>query len=303
MDLDSTQEIIGRLARDVGPSVVGLGRGWGVGSGLVIAGDRVLTCAHNLRGDEPTVTFGDGRQETAEVTGIDEDRDLAVLTVETAETAEIAWNPGESEVGIGAPVVAIANPGGRGLRATLGFASAAERSFRGPRGRRLQGAIEHTAPLPRGSSGAPLVDVSGRLVGLNAVRLDGGLILALPADAVMKERVEQLSRGERPRDRRLGLAIAPPRAARRMRRAVGLPERSGLLVRAVEEGGPADRAGVERGDLLVGAAGDELDGIDMLHSILDGLGPDESLELSLVRGADERVVSVDFGDGDAAASG
>jgi serine protease Do len=119
----------------------------------------------------------------------------------------------------------------------------------------------------------------------------------------MKERVEQLSRGERPRDRRLGLAIAPPRAARRMRRAVGLPERSGLLVRAVEEGGPADRAGVERGDLLVGAAGDELDGIDMLHSILDGLGPDESLELSLVRGADERVVSVDFGDGDAAASG
>jgi serine protease Do len=302
MDVSSVQETIERLAGQVGPAVVGLGRGWGVGSGVVIAPGRVLTCAHNLRGEEPTMTFGDGHRESATIAGVDEDRDIAVLDVATADIEGIAWDPAESSVGIGAPLVAVANPGGRGLRATLGFATADERSFRGPRGRRLQGAIEHTAPLPRGSSGAPLVDTAGRLVGLNAVRLDGGLILALPADAAAKERVELLARGERPAARRLGLAIAPPRAARRMRRAVGLPERSGLLVRAVEEDGPAARAGVERGDLLVGAAGEEIDGIDALHGVLDGLAADASLELAIVRGAEERQVTVEFGTAGAAAA-
>lgn len=295
MDVDSAQQTIKRLAEEVGPAVVGLGRGWGLGSGAVIAQGRVLTCAHNLRGDEPTVTFGDSRRESASVAAVDEERDLAVLDVETGAVEAIAWEPNEVSLGIGAPVVALANPGGRGLRATLGFASSAERTFRGPRGRRLQGAVEHTAPLPRGSSGAPLVDTSGKLVGVNAVRLDGGLILALPADAATKKRIELLMRGERPEALRLGLAVAPPRAARRMRRAVGLPERSGLLVRAVEEGGPADAAGIERGDLLVEAAGEELDGIDALHDLLDGLAPGTSLELGLVRGSDERRVTVEFG--------
>lgn len=301
MDVNSVQETIERLVQEVGEKVVGLGRGWGMGSGVVVAQDRVLTCAHNLRGDEPTVTFGDGRRETATVAGVDEDRDLAVLDVATGDVEAVNWEPEEADVRIGSPVVAIANPGGRGLRATLGFSSSGERWFRGPRGRRLRGAIEHTAPLPRGSSGAPLLDPAGRLLGINAVRLDGGLILALPADAATKERVELLARGERPSARRLGLAIAPPRAARRMRRAVGLPERSGLLVRAVEEDGPAGRAGVERGDLVVGAAGEEIDGIDALHAVLDGLQEGASLDLSLVRGTDERSVSVEFGAAEPAA--
>ena len=148
-------------------------------------------------------------------------------------------------------MLALANPGGRGLRVTLGFVSAAGRRFRLPRGRRIEGAVEHTAPLPRGSSGGPLVDTSGGLLGINAVRLDGGLILALPASAEIKRRAVALAGGETPERRRLGVAVAPPRVARRMRRAVGLPEHDGLLVRAVESGSPADAAGVERGDLIV----------------------------------------------------
>ncbi len=85
---------------------------------------------------------------------------------------------------IGAPVVALGNPGGRGLRATPGFVSAANRTFRGPRGRARVEAIEHTAPLPRGASGGPLVDLEGRLLGWNALRLDGGPILAVAAAPV-----------------------------------------------------------------------------------------------------------------------
>jgi serine protease Do len=260
---------------------------------VVIGEGRVLTNAHNVRREQVTVVFADGRRETGEWTAADQDLDLAVLSVDTGDAPAVAWEPGDA-LGIGTPVVALANPGGRGLRATLGFVASEGRSFRGPRGRRIAGAIEHTAPLPRGSSGGPLVDVEGRLLGLNALRLEGGLILAVPATAKVKERAEGLSRGEAPAAPRLGVAIAPPRAARRMRRAVGLPARSGLLVRAVEDGSPAAAAGIERGDLLVVAGGRELDGVDALYEVLDGVDEGGSVELTVVRGTEERPVNVEF---------
>jgi serine protease Do len=159
----------------------------------------------------------------------------------------------------------------------------------------VRGAIEHTAPLPRGSSGGPLVDSAGNLVGINSLRLDGGLILAAPANAAVKERVALLARGEAPAPHRLGVAVAPPRAARRMRRAVGLPEREGLLVRAVEEDGPADRAGIERGDLIVAAGGRDIEGVEALYTALDELPPaGGELELTVVRGTEERTVTASF---------
>jgi len=294
--LGEMQSAIAEAAERTGPAVVGLGRGWARGSGVVIAPGKVLTCAHSLRGDEVTVTFGDGRRAAATVAAADAELDLAVLDVDTGDAEPVTWEPGDAP-GIGAPVVALANPGGRGLRATLGFVSSAGRRFRLPRGRRVEGAVEHTAPLPRGSSGGPLVDAAGGLVGINAIRLDGGLILALPANADVKRRVLALAGGEEPSRHRLGVAVAPPRVARRMRRAVGLPEQDGLLVRAVESGSPADRAGVERGDLIVSASGRPLDGVDSLYAALDELTGSEAaaLKLALLRGLDEREVEVAFG--------
>src|SRR5204862_1938880 len=123
--------------------------------------------------------------------------------------------------------------------------------------------------LPRGSSGGPLVDADGRLLGLNSVRVEGGLILALPADAAMRRRAEALATGAAASRPRLGVALAPPRAARRMRAAVGLPERDGLLVRAVQEDSPAARGGVQRGDLLVAADGRPLAAVDDLFDALE----------------------------------
>src|SRR4051794_1672308 len=288
-------ETLAGAAERVGPSVVGLGRGWGLGSGVVIAEGRVLTNAHNLRRAEVAVTFADGRRESSEAAGIDPDLDLAVLATDTGDAPVIAWEPEPAVPSLGTPVVALANPGGRGLRVTLGFVSSEGRSFRGPRGRRVEGAIEHTAVLPRGSSGGPLVDVQGRLLGLNSVRLDGGLILAVPATARVRERADALAHGGAPGSHRLGGAVAPPRAARRLRRAVGLPERDGLLVRDVESNSPADRAGIERGDLIVAAAGNDLEGIDGLYSALDSVPTaGGSLPLTLVRGTDEREVEVVF---------
>ena len=278
----------------VGPAVVGLGRGWGRGSGVVVAPGRVVTNAHNLRGDEVSVTFGDGRVESGEVAGVDADGDLAVIAVDTGdvEPVEVASDPG---LVTGSVVFALANPGGRGLRATLGLVSATERSFRGPRGRRFRGAIEHTAPLPRGSSGGPLVDDAGRLLGINTVRIDGGLIVAIAADQGFAERIQSLARGEALPRPRLGLAIAPARVARRLRVAVGLPDRDGLLVHGVERDGPAARAGVEKGDLLVRADERDLARLDDLHEALDAARPGAELRLTAVRGVDEREVVVTLG--------
>jgi S1-C subfamily serine protease len=282
------------LVERVGPAVVGLGRGWGRGSGVVTAPGQVLTNAHNLRGDTVTVTFGDGRRETGTVTGVDQDADVAVVSVDTADVEPVEWAAEGDSVGTGRAVFALANPGGRGLRATFGLVSAAGRSFRGPRGRRIRGSIEHSAPLPRGSSGGPLVDAEGRLLGLNTVRMDGGLILAIPADEALRNRAEALARGDAVEPARLGVAIAPPRVARRLQRAVGLPERDGLLVHAVEEGSPADRAGIEKGDLIVAAGEREVTRLDDLHQALDSVPGGGELELTLVRGTDERKAVVSF---------
>ena len=223
------------VAERVGPSVVGLGRGWGRGSGVVVAEGSVLTNAHVLRGDEVAVTRADGEVALGRVAGADDALDVAVIAVDTGAAPVVAWDPTALQALVpGQAVFALADPGGRGLRTSFGLVTATGRSFRGPRGRRIRGSIEHSAPLPRGSSGGPLVDVEGRLLGINSVRMEGGLLLALPADAALRGVVDALGRGEAPARPRLGLALAPPRAARRMRAAVGLPEREGLLVRGVE---------------------------------------------------------------------
>jgi serine protease Do len=290
--LQALQQAVAEAAERVGPAVVGLGRGWGRGSGVVIAPGQVLTVAHVLRGDEVGVTFAGGQVAEGRVAGIDRDLDVAVIAVDTGAVAPIEWDPGEAPPA-GAPVLALANPGGRGLRTTFGMVASTGRSFRGPRGRRVAGSIEHTAPLPRGSSGGPLVDADGRLLGLNAVRREGGFILALPADAALRRKVDALARGEAAERPRLGVALAPPHIARRMRAAVGLDAHEGLLVRGVVDDSPAARAGLERGDLLVRAGERTLTGVDDLFDALDAAG--DTLALGIVRGSDERRLEVELG--------
>lgn len=280
------------VATQVGPRVVGLGRGWGRGSGVVVAPGRVLTCAHVLRGEEVAVRLGD-EVLPGRVAGADADLDLAVIAVDTAAVEPVAWDPAAADsVSIGTPVVALADPGGRGLRASPGFVVAAPRTLRGSRGRRVRGVIEHSAPLPRGSSGGPLVDLQGRLLGLNAVRLEGGLILAIPAGAALKERIGALARGEATSPPRLGVAIAPAHIARRIRTAAGLAPHDGLLVRAVLDGSPAHRAGLRRGDLLVAAGERPLRELD---DLLDALEPHpDALSLTVLRGAEEHAIEARF---------
>jgi serine protease Do len=278
---------IGEIAERVGPSVVGIGNRWRGGSGVVIAENRVLTNAHNLHGDEVTITFADGRTADAKTLGVDADGDLAVLEVATEGAP--ALEPGADAPGIGTPVVALGNPNGHGSRVTLGFVSGTGRSFRGPRGRRVAGAVEHTAPLMPGSSGGPIVGLDGTLLGINTNRIGKGFYQAIAADGALRDRVAALGRGESPTRRRLGVGLAPAHVARQLRRAVGLPERDGLLVREVEDGSPAATAGIAEGDLIVAVGGRAISSADDLFDALAGEGP---LEIGLVRGAEDLTVTV-----------
>lgn len=289
--LEQFQRMIKEVADKVGPSVVGIGGGWGVGSGVVIAPGAVLTNAHNLRGDRTSVVAGPGHSTQARVAGSDAEGDIAILRID-GEHPAIEWGAREPKIDIGTPILALANPGGRGLRVTFGLVSALDRTFRGPRGRLIGGSIEHTAPLPPGSSGGPIVDLSGNLLGLNTHRLGEGFYLAIPADSALRQRVDALLQGKSPFRARLGIGIAPSRVARGLRRAVGLPEHDGALVRVVEEGSPAAKAGLEQGDLIFKAAGRPVSEIDDLHQALEGLQPGASLEVRVLRGTDERTVAV-----------
>ena len=275
------------IAGSVGESVVGLRRGARRGSGVVVAQDRVAVLVHSLREDRVEVVFADGRSEDAELAGVDRRHGVALLQVPTDGAAIVRWS--QAQPSIGDSVFALANPGAGGLRATEGRVSAAPVTLRGRHGRSLEGMIEHTAPLPRGAGGGPLVDTDGAVLGVNALRADPGFLLALPA-AVVSGAVEGLLEG-RARPRYLGVALAPPGASRRMRAAVGLPQRDGLLVRRVESGGPAELAGVQVGDLLVGLGDTEVQDLADVFDAIDSAGG--PLEVRIVRGAESLALTVD----------
>ncbi len=281
------QQAVADVAVAVGPSVVGIGSRLR-GSGVVTGPGRVLTNAHNLRGSEVTVRFADGRTARGTAKGVDWDGDLAVVEVDTADVPALVWSDNAATIG-SAVFAAAATPAG-GARVSFGFVSSVERAFRGPGGRRISGSLEHTAPLAPGSSGSPLVDADGHLLGVNTNRVGEGFYLALPADESLRSRVDALASGTSPEPVRLGIGVAPAHVARRLRRSVGLPERDGVLVRGVEEGSPAAAAGIAEGDLLVAAAGKAVTDVDDLHEALRDAG--FPIEVTLVRGAEERTISV-----------
>jgi serine protease Do len=270
-------EDIAAVAAEAGRAVVGLRRG-GRGSGVVVSDTRVLTAASNLRrGAVQVITDRDTHAAT--VTAVDRVAGLAVLAVEGGLEAAVDLVQPASQLGIGTGVAALANPWGQGLIATVGLVASAPRD----------GSVLHAAAVPAGGGGGALI-AARRLVGINVARLEGGLVAARLIDPDL---VERLVSQDARRDRTLGVILAPPAVARRVRRAAGLADRSGLLVRRAEADTPAARAGIREGDLLVSVDGAPLQRMDTLLGRLDQ-GPD-AVVIDLVRGADEHSVRVEFG--------
>ncbi len=288
--IDDLRDVVREATERSSAAVVGIGR-HGRGTGFVVAANRVLTNAHNLRDRTTAVLFVDGRSAQGEVTGSDVDGDLVVLDVDTGDVAPLAW--ADDAVAAGDVVVAVT--AGRGQRrATWGQVTRSDAGFRGPRGRRIAGAVEHTAPCAAGSSGAPVLDRSGRVVAVNTHRLEHGFYLARAADEELRQHVAAMTDGRTFERVTLGVALAPPAVAARLRRSVGLPERDGLLVRGVVDGSPAAAAGIQEGDLLVRAGDQALVRTDDLFTVLGGVAEGDSLAITLVRGADEQTVTVEF---------
>ena len=272
----------------LGGAVVSIGQD-GRGSGLVISSGKVLTNAHNLRDRTTLVTFADGRAEQGSVAGSDEDGDLVVLEVDTASVAPATWAEQLPDAG---DVVFALSRGGHRPRISFGMVTAVDLAFDGPRGRQVHGGVEHTAPLVRGSSGGPVANADGRVVGLNTHRIGRGFYVARPVDAGLRSTIDDLAAGKSVVRPRLGIALAPPEVAAKLRASVGLPPRDGLLVRGVEDDGPAAAAGIAEGDLLVAAGDTALVSIEALHDALGAAS--ETLVLTVVRGTEERVVTVTF---------
>jgi serine protease Do len=248
-----------------------------------------VTNAHHVGRDGTTVQSLSGEILEASVLGVDADGDLAVLQA-PLDGDGLAMSDRPATIGM--PILALA-AGYRGPRITVGYVSAIGQAFRGPRGGRISGAIEHTAPMAPGSSGGAILGLDGSLVGINTRRLGGGFYLAVPTDAATRSRIERLGAGEHIERPRLGIAIAPSWLAQQMRAAVGLPPREGLLVREVEAGGHAAAASILVGDLIVAAAGRPLsDSEDLEAAIAAAAG---TLALGLVRGEDEMELSVPLG--------
>ena len=111
--LEELEKAMVEVAERVGPAVVGVGAGWGTGSGVVVADGVVVTNAHNVHADEVSVTFADGHTSGGRVSGHDIDGDLATIAVDTAGVAPVEW--ADAPTRVGASVFAVANPGHSGM--------------------------------------------------------------------------------------------------------------------------------------------------------------------------------------------
>ena len=179
--LDELSAIIAALAPRTARGVVRVGR---ARCGVIVAHGRVLTVARAARDERVMITFSAGATAVGVLMGTGSGDGLASVAVDTS--AGEALDRARAPVRVGTPVFAV-SPSGAAVRVTFGSVATATAPFTTPRGRRIPGSIEHTAPLPSGAAGSALVDAEGGLVAINVDRLGGGLYLAIPTDAWLRE--------------------------------------------------------------------------------------------------------------------
>jgi S1-C subfamily serine protease len=236
----------------------GRGTGESLGSAVVFTADGfLLTNAHVVgRATAGTATFSDGTSAAFQVVGADPLSDLAVVRASgpTPEPAEL----GEADVlRVGQLVVAVGNPLGLTGSVTAGVVSALGRSLPVGEHGLIEDVIQTDAALNPGNSGGALADSRARVVGINTAVAGAGLGLAVPVNATTRRIVAALMRDGRVRRAYLGVVVAPAPVAPVWRAKIG-GRATGLRVASVVSGGPADRAGLRNGDLLLTAGGHEV---------------------------------------------
>jgi S1-C subfamily serine protease len=265
--LDAYSQVVVTVAEALSPSVANLqvrrrtrrGPAMGAGSGVAISSDGFLiTSAHVIDDARRGVaTFSDGHETAVSLVGSDPLSDLAVLRADDADLPAAALGDAE-RLRVGQLVVAIGNPNGFAGSVTAGVISGLGRSLpvgsRGGPRRIVENVIQTDAALNPGNSGGALADGSGEVVGINTALAGIGLGLAVPINDTTRLIISTLIRDGRVRRAHLGVAVAPrplpPAAAERLGR------RAAVQIMQVIEGGPADRGGLQTGDLVTDLDGE-----------------------------------------------
>jgi S1-C subfamily serine protease len=255
-----------------------------LGSGVIISEQgHVLTNEHVVaRATRIFITLADGREFEVEVVGADPTNDLAVLKARTDE--RLPWiEPGtSSDIMVGEPVIAIGNPFGLSSTVTTGVISALNRSIR-TNDHTFHGFIQTDASINPGNSGGPLLNAEGALIGINSAIYNGaeGIGFAIPIDVARRVVAELIEHGE-VLPVTLGIDFQDLDPA--LREVMDLPDGvRGALINRVHPGGPAESAGVRRGDVLARLDDRKVTSARQLFELLETTTPDQELRLQLWR--------------------
>jgi S1-C subfamily serine protease len=251
-------------------------------SGILWRAGVVVTSDHTLKRDEDiTVTFADGSNLPATLAGRDGGTDLAVLRV-TGETTGAAKTVPDASIKPGNLVLALGRRGANGVSASFGVISAVGGPWRTWRGGQIERFIRPDVNIYTGFSGGALVDAEGRVIGLNTSGLTRGTGVTVPASAVSRVTDELLSRGHVRRGF-LGVGLHP----------VQLPDGGkGLIVLSLEPGGPAHKAGVFVGDVLLTLGGDTVDDTDDVQSHLGADQIGKTVAAEILRGGSRMQIGI-----------
>jgi len=269
--LDSYSQSVVAAVERVAPAVAHLQvEKKGSGSAFAFTPDGLLlTNSHVVHGAKRIrATFADGTMSDADLIGDDPDTDIAVVRTAAAGVQPAAFGSSRA-VKVGQIAIALGNPYGFQHTVTAGVVSALGRSLRAQSGRLIDDVLQTDAALNPGNSGGPLVNSRGEVIGVNTAIIPGaqGICFATAIDTV-KWVVTQLLRDGRVRRGHLGIAGATVPLSRRYARHFGLANSHAVRVESIEADGPARRAGVEAGDLIVEFDTVAINGIDDVHRLL-----------------------------------
>ena len=263
-------------------------------SGVSFAPDLVLTADHVIeREDDITVGLPDGKELSASLAGRDPGSDLAVLRLSQSLAAPAEPVSGEGRVGQLA--IALGRPTPEGIQASLGIISAIGGPVRTGRGGLLERYLTTDATPYPGFSGGPLIDVRGRILGINTSGLVRGTSLAIPASLAWQTG-ELLVKNGHIRRGYLGIRSQPVELPAVAQKALGRPQLTGLLLVGIEEDSPAAAGGLMIGDILVGLAGEPIADPDELLTKLTGNLVGNPAQVEVLRGGQPLSVTVMVGD-------
>ena len=302
--LDAYSRAVTTVVDRVGPAVVSVHAGkavqgpggelQGTGSGIAVTPDGyVLTNSHVVdSAGRLAVTFTDGQTVPAEVIGQDAPTDLALLRAQVtgAAHAEVA---AEQAPRVGQLVIAMGNPLGFHASVSTGVVSALGRALRSQQGQLIESVIQHTAPLNPGNSGGPLVDSSGKVIGVNTAIIANaqGIGFAVPAVTVGWV-LPQLFQHGRVKRAYLGIVGRQRPLGRRAVRYHELDAEFAVEVTSLPAQSAARRAGLREGDLIAAINHHAVTNVDDLYRFLSGWPPGKRLTLTVLRRAQKLTLSV-----------